>query len=814
MENNNNEKREGVVIVSMSNLFHIFDKIRNPEQKKKQKSVPALKNQESKKKAIPKFNSSEEPLKGFNEVKQVNTEQSLKNSSNPNDKNSLDNKNKKENNKKIFDYFTNLVIVLFFILVLNWSFLWILYFILSEQKNKFYCFDPLGKEFRICSKIDFCDHQGITNYIFTDSPSNYSLSEELKNVNQKYTDFFTRESEIFTFLNKKFSRTKRTLNFFKVIIIITKNEKYLYSNTFRTTCESNTQDFILVLSLSMIVGNLLFGYLADIYGRKTILLIILFLQILGGFFLFIFTHLILKKGEKSSDFFYNNDYQMFNFEYNYMSEIVTYMEEISNKYDLTNLNTIYQNQFNSIKFEVLSSTFIRESYKKNKIFIFFCLFLIFSSQSPIKTISIAYIMENALTKDSMSNYFLYINFAFTIGLVITYSLIIILNCFHIPVLIISILQFILFFIVIFRFYESQRFNFEYSYFGKITEFTENYIGKENLRNFYSEKINEHNNKNINSHEKNSFKENENTNNFTIYYSLTSSKIQSELEFERQNLNANIWNTNLKAEKKRKINQFQFSLEKENIIRRQEILYKPVTTINKLMNKEKQIRNHYLIIYSFIISTSIICELIFGKITSVIFISRERLVKNKFNLIFSNIFNLLLTSFISLYPVIHYLVKYFGIRGILFFSLFIILIFSGIYELICSFSREQKNLNIYEFDSIHISYRDHRRGLVVCIFLNLIGAIGLRYCLFFYLTKLTKTIYRCSFYGKCQTLMDITLIISFGINQYIEKNFLYASLFGFIGIINSFFITHNDDSLNITEMKEINFDEVKINNHNN
>jgi hypothetical protein len=63
-------------------------------------------------------------------------------------------------------------------------------------------------------------------------------------------------------------------------------------------------------------------------------------------------------------------------------------------------------------------------------------------------------------------------------------------------------------------------------------------------------------------------------------------------------------------------------------------------------------------------------------------------------------------------------------------------------------------------------------------------------------------------------MDITLIISFGINQYIEKNFLYASLFAFIGIINSFFITHNDDSLNITEMKEINFDEVKINNHNN
>ena len=47
---NNFYKLQGVVIVSISNLFHIFDKIRIPEQKKKQKSVPALKNQESKKK--------------------------------------------------------------------------------------------------------------------------------------------------------------------------------------------------------------------------------------------------------------------------------------------------------------------------------------------------------------------------------------------------------------------------------------------------------------------------------------------------------------------------------------------------------------------------------------------------------------------------------------------------------------------------------------------------------------------------------------------------------------------------------------------
>ena len=799
------DKLQGVVIVSISNLFHIFDKIRNPEQNKFNKRI-SFKNTESKKNINSKLNSSEDPIKGINEIKPVNTEQ---NQRNLNDKNSLEIKNKNENEKYICDYFSNLVIILCSILVFNSCFLWILYFILSEQKNKYYCFEPLGKEFKICSKNDFCSNVGISNFLFTDLPSDKDVNEELKNVNNIYMNFFIRESGIFGDLNKKFSKTKQTLSFYNAIIIITKNEKYLYSNTFRTTCESNLQDFILVLFLSIIIGNLLFGYLADIYGRKRILLILLCLQIIGGIFLFICTILILRKGNLNSNLFYNNDNNMFNFDYNNMNEIVNFMEIINLKeYDLTYLNNNYTNEFNKIKTEVLSSTFIREAYKKNKIFVFFSFVFIFLSHSPIKTISIAYLMENALTKDSMSTYFLYINFTFPLSLLITSILITSINCFHIPILIISIIQFILFLIVLFLFYESQRFNFEYSYFHKITEFTEYYIGKEKLRYFYSEKLNDHNS-NINSHEKNSFKEH--SNNFTIYYLLNSPKIQSELEFERQNLNANIWNSRIK-EKKRKINQTKFINEKENIIRRQAILYKPITIINQLMNKDKQIRNHSLIVYSFIISISIICEIIFGKITTKIFISRENLINKK--LIQPNIFIFFLISFISLYPFIHYLVKYLGVNVILFPSLFIIILFSGIYEIICLLPREQNNLNVYQFDSIDISYRDHEKGLINCIFFNLIGAIGLRYCVYFYLTKLTKTIYRCSFYGKCQTIIDITLIISFGVNQYIEKTFFYTSLFGIIGIINSYFITPNDDSLNINEVKEIIFDESKINNQNN
>ena len=74
----NFDKLEGVVIVSISNLFHIFDKIRNPEKKNDNKTI-SLKHVESKKNLNLKLNSSEDPIKGINEIKQINTEQNQRN---------------------------------------------------------------------------------------------------------------------------------------------------------------------------------------------------------------------------------------------------------------------------------------------------------------------------------------------------------------------------------------------------------------------------------------------------------------------------------------------------------------------------------------------------------------------------------------------------------------------------------------------------------------------------------------------------------------------------------------------------------------
>ena len=95
-----------------------------------------------------------------------------------------------------------------------------------------------------------------------------------------------------------------------------------------------------------------------------------------------------------------------------------------------------------------------------------------------------------------------------------------------------------------------------------------------------------------------------------------------------------------------------------------------------------------------------------------------------------------------------------------------------------------------------------------IYLNCIANVGIQFSLYFFITKLTKTIYRCSFYCICNILIDITFIISVSLEDTIEKTYTYSFLFSIISLIISFFIIRNDDSLNITDLREIKFNDKR------
>ena len=112
----------------------------------------------------------------------------------------------------------------------------------------------------------------------------------------------------------------------------------------------------------------------------------------------------------------------------------------------------------------------------------------------------------------------------------------------------------------------------------------------------------------------------------------------------------------------------------------------------------------------------------------------------------------------------------------------------------------------KFNSIDIIYYKYINALIAFIYLVCISNVGIQYSLYFFLTKLTKTIYRCTFFGICNIFIDITFLISLSLEDSIEKTYSYTYLFALISFIISIFIIPNDDSLNITDLREIKFND--------
>ena len=69
-------------------------------------------------------------------------------------------------------------------------------------------------------------------------------------------------------------------------------------------------------------------------------------------------------------------------------------------------------------------------------------------------------------------------------------MVIYLDSFECPILFCSIIIFIITLLIIIIFFESQRYNFEYCYYTKITEFTEYILGKDELKRNYGVKNDE------------------------------------------------------------------------------------------------------------------------------------------------------------------------------------------------------------------------------------------------------------------------------------------------------------------------------------
>ena len=779
---------DGIVIVSMSNLFHIFDKERAAETK----ILKITKRTTGKLKRANKTinNIITDP----SHVETVFTEASEKSPK----------KDEKYNIKKkrtCCDYFFNLVLICFLMIFLNGCYIWIVFIIFSRPKNKFYCFDSDSREFKICGLYDFCPINGVRDIIYSDSIYDININNEIKNINDKYIDFYVKQATVYSFMNKKISRKNPTMHKFGVTIISTYKENYLLKNTFKTGCENYMLNVVLAIGFGTIIGNIIFGYVGDIFGRKKVIIIAHFIEIIGSLIIIFTTYSAVNRGKKITDEEFKpfNNKKIFNFDYTKDDyyHIQNFIRYFNLKYfENSNMNKIYKENFNIFIQEILESKYINDYFMKYRFLFVFGFFLIFSSNSTIKSSILAFILENALTEYSMNLYFLYFNFTFPLSLFFTIIMITSLDSFHFFMLILCILQFLLIIIYSIFFYESQRFNFEYAYYTRITDFAVYILGEDKLKRKYSE----------------DFKYNEKSNidkekvQINLYYSKDTRdkyKIKNELNNNQENESATFLSSFLESEEDSKISK----KKKENIIKRNYILGNPFSILS-LINKEKLIKSHMFLVLSFISSLSLVSNISLSKITSPAFITREKLITSE-TIIFSNITLYPILYFIILFPFIHAFIKCIGLGIILRISLGMTFVSCIIYELICLSSREMTDLTETKYNSMDIIYYKYIKALTAFIYLDSISNVGIQYSLYFFLTKLTKTIYRCSFFGICNIFIDLAFLISLALEEAIEKTYAYSFLFALISFIISIFIIPNDDSLNITDLREIKFnDKIK------
>ena len=122
-------------------------------------------------------------------------------------------------------------------------------------------------------------------------------------------------------------------------------------------------NIMLAIGLGTLFGNIAFGYIGDIFGRKKVIIIAHFFEIIGCIIIIFTAFAAESKGNKTSEEFkpFNNT-KMFNFDYTKDDyyHIQNYIRYFNLQYfESSNINYIYEENYNKFVKEILISKFIK-----------------------------------------------------------------------------------------------------------------------------------------------------------------------------------------------------------------------------------------------------------------------------------------------------------------------------------------------------------------------------------------------------------------------------------------------------------------------
>ena len=627
-----------------------------------------------------------------------------------------------------------LLVIPFFSSLCHWIFL----FLTQSKLENNYCFSDLN-QLDNCLAQQICENgdSKIKLIIYDDTYDvmDKSLSEskkflqEMRDINYRYKTFFVNYNYNMT-KDKLLLSTVDTINFsdnkINFAVVLTKKEKWNIFLLFSNMClRDNIYIFLLVIiCVGGAIGSIIFSILADIYGRKKIIIILLLLMCFSFTFLIIITFIIMNKNS-------------------------SHMDEFKGKF----INDIAYIQYTQLEISKNFESFI-------PLYLVSLLILCIALR-PLNKISLVLLLENSTSDLNALENFRKYNFVTTgvphflsfIILVLTnnfYIFLIVFNCFFVILLIMTII-----FVN-----ESMRYHYEYGEWNDLTNEVHSLF-----------KINEELPVNYkNNMEFEAYRIEENGQMYGNYIK----KINSIFQFVKQRI------TYLKRDIRR---------NSSFIIKKEEVKFNPLIILtslsaNRVFNRLKFL----LLIILFIIYIQIffvereLVEIPFLKLSDLYLDIHNNYIIN------SNFFILMIVAIISNF--FYYMSYRISCFKLVFYpSIVILTILLIAYHVISQNSSEiPVNLNFANFNmNVHNMKRKISNKATSILFLTYFFLIGINFYMNLIVTKITKTLYRCSLFGV-NSLLEL-LAFGFGetLKFQIDNCFLLIAGLNTIAIVSELYL---------------------------
>lgn len=677
-------------------------------------------------------------------------------------------------------YFSRIVFFLSAFNLLNFAILTMYMLILSKPKNNSYCFNQHSNNFEICDLVQKCDETdtGISQVLYLEEYNGIQIYQtkeldELHLIQKLFQKYFYFDLLLVKSLNnEKANYAKSSFIFpYNVIITVKHNDSYNLRTLFNIKCDyySSEMQIALFLGVALIFGNIVYGFFADLFGRKRILELIMFIEFFGCLLICIFVFFVIQSGNSK-----NINYPIPPF-FDRTIDLTEYKDKIKPPSFTTSdkeMNDNYLNNFYLINQIIYDSEIIYSNFTKFKFILLFLSFLTFTGVGSGFCVSLSLMYEECIhEKDIYSNYcvyFLSVLLSHPFGFMILYLF----NSLWTSFLVVSLFMLVLFFCSVVWLYESPRYHFEYCEYDKMTYILMKTCDKRYIKPLFREVHSESVEDEVEKMEKNYFET----------FSADNFKFLGKIKYLSQNEeNDDILEDNSDV-----------SNEDDLVFSRISFFFNIVSFFGLIM-KNKKISQNFSVLFSLVCTSSLLYYITIGNANLIFNNLRETSIHQKISFY---VFSILSNFFF------YTMIKFFGYKLNFFIGYTGTLLTSFLFSIIIHKSNSFNDMNIYYYASFNITMDKVGTALSWIISIEYFFTHGLYFTLFLYLVKFSKTVYRCSFFCLAYLIIGIIMLIILCVCTISPFNMIYAILASFMGFIVTCFIRTDLEDNFVVEYRKV------------